>query len=68
LRPERRGTEDHPGIFAGLLLQGIIILKKAEKAVNNPFLLCWRTFPESWLHGFSQALTDDRRAPEGLGA
>jgi hypothetical protein len=32
------------------------------------FLLGWRTFGKSWWSGFGQALPDDRRAPEGLGA
>jgi hypothetical protein len=32
------------------------------------FLLGWRTYPQSWRSGFGQALPDDRRAPEGLGA
>jgi hypothetical protein len=32
------------------------------------FLLGWRTFLEIWRSGFCQALTDDRRSPEGLGA
>jgi hypothetical protein len=32
------------------------------------FLLGWRMFPSSWRSGFGQALPDERRAPEGLGA
>jgi hypothetical protein len=51
--------------FAGYLaIQGIVSLGTPPLH----FLLGWRTFPESWRSGFGQALPDDRRAPEGLGA
>jgi hypothetical protein len=56
-----RGTPDHPEIFAGHsgFLQVIIILKKAEKAVSNPFLLCW--------HGESLAGSTNSVKPKPFG-